>query len=286
MDIHQQLQEPLPKELTATRQGAQNKELTYLPGYQAINQANTLLGFAGWSSEVLNLTQVDNRVETKTKGDKSWEVVAVSYLAGVRVTAKIDGEVCTHEDVGFGNGTASNTAHGFGQSIELATKEAVTDGVKRCLRYLGDQFGLSLYDKESSQMTMAEIQETRMVSADELEKLRALYTDRGISDEWVLEALEAYGLRADSVTEMTFGQWQTAFTLANEYRRDEIRAAEARETLEEKRKIMRQASTLPMLKNLFRKVWVAAKSLEDKTLLRELQDEYNTLKEGFGEEGK
>ena len=50
-------------------------------------------------------------------------------------------------DVGYGDGFdysgSELTIH------ELAMKEAVSDGVKRALKNFGDQFGLSLYDKEA-----------------------------------------------------------------------------------------------------------------------------------------
>jgi hypothetical protein len=62
------------------------------------------------------------------------------YTCIVRVTV---GDV-VREDVGFGSGYGKKA----GDAIEGATKEAVTDALKRCLRTFGSQFGLALYDKE------------------------------------------------------------------------------------------------------------------------------------------
>jgi DNA repair and recombination protein RAD52 len=48
------------------------------------------------------------------------------------------------QDVGFGS------SEGMGQrgaSLDKAKKEAVTDGLKRCLRLFGDGLGNCIYDK-------------------------------------------------------------------------------------------------------------------------------------------
>jgi len=58
----------------------------------------------------------------------------------------IKGAGGSYEDAGYGGAIEYSksriTPH------ELASKEAVSDGIKRCLRYLGDQFGLGLYSEE------------------------------------------------------------------------------------------------------------------------------------------
>ena len=55
----------------------------------------------------------------------------------------------TREDVGFGTGIAKTLA----DAHEGASKEAVTDAIKRTLRSFGNQFGNSLYDKSRQHST-------------------------------------------------------------------------------------------------------------------------------------
>ncbi len=57
------------------------------------------------------------------------------------------GPTVTFSDVGYGDAVEYTNSYITVQ--ELAMKEAVSDGVKRALKNLGDQFGLSLYDKEA-----------------------------------------------------------------------------------------------------------------------------------------
>eukprot|EP00668_Euglena_longa_P000454 GGOE01000576.1.p1 GENE.GGOE01000576.1~~GGOE01000576.1.p1 ORF type:complete len:300 (-),score=61.85 GGOE01000576.1:188-1036(-) len=67
------------------------------------------------------------------------------YSAGcsavVRVTLK-DGAF--HEDLGYGQ---SENQKSKGTALEWAKKTAISDGLKRALRYFGQALGLSVYDK-------------------------------------------------------------------------------------------------------------------------------------------
>lgn len=95
----------------------------------------------------------------------------VSYLARVRITID-DGNLATvyHEDVGFGDAVeytkSELTPH------ELAAKEAVSDAVKRCLKNMGDQFGLGLYSEEGRAQVAAE-RERRVSAKDQLKQAKS-----------------------------------------------------------------------------------------------------------------
>jgi DNA repair and recombination protein RAD52 len=111
-------------------------ELHYIEGWYAIENANRIFGYDGWSTEIKNLTTNDPE-EYDKNGTVMYRVYATCI---VRLTAL--GTV--HEDVGYGSGFAQTP----GDCIESAVKEATTDAQKRCLRHWGNQFGLALYDKE------------------------------------------------------------------------------------------------------------------------------------------
>ena len=118
-----------PEQVKKRRQGG--KDLSYVEGWQVIETANHIFGHDGWQQQVKALTV--HRTEKA-----GYEVVAQVAL---RIDF-IDG-VIVREDVGVGTASAK-------QGLDLAAKEAVTDGMKRAFRTLGNRFGNSLYDKENT----------------------------------------------------------------------------------------------------------------------------------------
>lgn len=98
------------------------------------------------------------------------------FRAGYRAVVRV--MVATHEVEGRYIGPVTFSDVGFGDAVdysgsqisvqELAMKEAVSDGVKRALKNLGDQFGLGLYDAERR---------------EDVERRRGLKTDAGVKRE-------------------------------------------------------------------------------------------------------
>jgi DNA repair and recombination protein RAD52 len=113
----------------------------YIEGWHAIAEANRIFGFGGWSYEIKTMKQ-DALEKDDTKGQ--WQA---AYTCIVTVTV---GDV-VREDVGFGSGFAKQ----IGDAVEGATKEAVTDALKRALRTFGNKFGLALYDKSRENVGVA-----------------------------------------------------------------------------------------------------------------------------------
>ena len=107
----------------------------YIQGWHAIAEANRAFGFGGWSYTIKTLKQ-DSLLEVTGPKGPQWQA---AYTCIVTVTV---GDV-VREDVGFGSGFAKQ----IGEAVEGATKEAVTDALKRALRTFGNVFGLALYDK-------------------------------------------------------------------------------------------------------------------------------------------
>lgn len=152
------LSRPLDPALVAEREGPGGRTLAYLPSHVVIAQANRAFGFGSWGYEVKDLKLLGTqRLPRRTKAQDGGRVAyggegtRVAYLCLTEVTVAGQESV---EDVGFGD--ASEYSRYEDQPApelephELASKEAVSDAVKRCLRCYGPQFGLSLYSKDTN----------------------------------------------------------------------------------------------------------------------------------------
>ncbi len=129
------LGEPLDEGLVSHRKGRRGRSFAYLEGRIAIEQANRILGYAGWGYELVGPIELreGESVDQETGEAKPWR----AYAATVRVT--VPGSQ-PRVDVGF-QAVADDTVEGH----ETAFKGAVTDALKRALRSYGAQFGNSLY---------------------------------------------------------------------------------------------------------------------------------------------
>lgn len=108
----------------------------YIEGWHAIAEANRIFGFNGWSYKIISLDQVNLDLAKDRNGNDQWQ-------AGYTCMVTVEALGQTREDVGFGSGFDKQK----GSAVEGATKEAVTDALKRALRTFGNPFGLALYDK-------------------------------------------------------------------------------------------------------------------------------------------
>ncbi|KAI9315974.1 hypothetical protein BX666DRAFT_1859636 [Dichotomocladium elegans] len=115
------------------RAGPGGGKLTYIEGKTAIELANDIFGYDGWSSEVRSMTiDLDECVNG---------LYTIGVSAVIRITLK---EGNYHEDCGFGS--AENMRSKIA-ALEKARKEACTDAFKRSLRMFGNAVGNCLYDK-------------------------------------------------------------------------------------------------------------------------------------------
>ncbi|KAF2840728.1 hypothetical protein M501DRAFT_1047927 [Patellaria atrata CBS 101060] len=134
--LQSRLDKQLGPEYILTRKGPGNRDLPYISGNKAIEIANEVFGFNGWSSAVQNV-QIDFVDESRSSGK-----ISMGISVTVRITLK-DGTY--HEDIGYGHiENCANKAMAF----EKCKKEAVTDGKKRALRNFGNVLGNCIYDKE------------------------------------------------------------------------------------------------------------------------------------------
>lgn len=280
-----QLNEPLLKEDVKTREGAGKTKLSYLASFHVIAEANRIFGFDGWDSEILSLTQADKTNYEKPAykaGDSPQPMVSISYLCKLRVTIKAGDTTTTREDVGFGNGAAGDTAYGVGSCIELASKEAVTDALKRCMRYYGNKFGLTLYDKDDNTLLYQdEFEMAKPVTDEQLKELRDLYPQRGINDDWVITALKAENYDGDSLEGMRQDWFNMALNITTKYKLEEIEAKAYKDDIENVIKLMKKSANINMLKALFKEAWTKTTAQNDKEKQAECQKLYEKLKAEF-----
>ena len=127
------LNQPIDKANVSERWADKRKtlKLAYIESWHVIREANRIFNY-DWSSETLkmDLVHADN--------------FCVTYIAKVRVI--VNGIV--KEGIGAGHGRGERVP--AGDKHESAVKEAESDARKRALMQFGDQFGLSLYDKEKN----------------------------------------------------------------------------------------------------------------------------------------
>jgi hypothetical protein len=189
---HDRLSKPIAPERVKSRSQS-GQSLSYIEAHDAIRTANEIFGIGGWGYTVEELVHLGNEPVEKN-GRKGFKT---GYRAVVKVTIHgsqpainaaptLPGRpTITYSDVGFGDAVDYS-----GSTIsvqELAMKEAVSDGVKRALKNLGDQFGLGLYDAERR---------------GDVERRRGLTTDAGIKREVWKIAREKTGKDKPSAAEV------------------------------------------------------------------------------------
>lgn len=147
--IVQELNAKIPRDVVSLRDGGGGRKLSYLEGWYVIDRLNVIFGQGNWSynSEVTLLRADDLEKESYGKATKYH---SVHYMAKVSLYFRIkEDQDCfspttNFTDYGYGDGSDAKVP---GKAHELAIKEAVTDGLKRCAKNLGMSLGLALYDK-------------------------------------------------------------------------------------------------------------------------------------------
>jgi DNA repair and recombination protein RAD52 len=195
-DQNAQLAAPLNRAHVKSRsQGGRG--VSYIEGWRAIDEANRIFGFDGWTRETTEIKCVAEREREIGKDKKpGW---GVSYIAKVKVVAFAGDTIVTREGVGAGHGIDVD----LGQAHESAIKEAETDAMKRALMTFGNPFGLALYDKE--QANVADIQDESklrfLASCDKL--LQGFDSPHAVETWWLSkelgDAIDLHGLTADEV---------------------------------------------------------------------------------------
>jgi DNA repair and recombination protein RAD52 len=103
-----------------------------------------VFGFGNWSYNVSKLESVSQETNQNQN-----QVICYKAVVQITVHNEVHSLSVEREDVGFGTGIAKTQA----DAHENGAKESITDGLKRCLRSFGNQFGNSLYDKSRNKNT-------------------------------------------------------------------------------------------------------------------------------------
>jgi hypothetical protein len=122
----------------------QLKGMSYLEGYDVRAELSRIFGFGRWSEETMD-QQLVCETETKTNAGKTaWYVV---YRTRIRLTVCApDGtEVCHYDGAHVGESTHPVRGEAHGNALT----NSQTYALRRCAINLGDQMGLSLYNKGS-----------------------------------------------------------------------------------------------------------------------------------------
>jgi predicted nucleic acid-binding Zn finger protein len=151
-----ELCQPLDMARVKRRQAPGSGTVPYLEGYDVIDTANRIFAFR-WSFNLLSEPQItrwnrkvlvwDGQQRKKVpvldaQGTPQTEEVGIIHITG-SVAVNLDGQTYTHSDLGRCIFTGDSP-----EALDMALACCVTDCLKRCFRQLGEQFGLSLYDKE------------------------------------------------------------------------------------------------------------------------------------------
>lgn len=172
----QQLSAPLSSAHVKTRQQA-GRTLSYIEGWKAIEEANRIFGFDGWTRETVDLKCVSERErEVGREKRPGW---GVSYIAKVRVVVFAGDTLVTREGVGAGHGIDAD----LGLAHESAAKEAETDALKRGLMTFGYPFGLALYDKQQEHVIDESRAERKEAVQNMLSEPAATETEGSLRDQ-------------------------------------------------------------------------------------------------------
>jgi hypothetical protein len=154
-----ELRQPLDMSRVKRRQAPGMGTVPFLEGFDVIERANEIFGFAWsfellrdpvivrWQKKILAWNQQEKRKTPilDAQGDPQTEEVGIVYITG-KVSVDLVGMLYTHADLGRCIFTGDTP-----EALDMALAGSVTDCLKRCFRQLGSQFGNDLYDKEIAQ---------------------------------------------------------------------------------------------------------------------------------------
>ena len=129
-----QLIKPTNSERVSQRTGGGGKSLSYVEVWDVKAHLTRIFGFGGWSWVV-----TDAKFIFEEKGEKNW-TVAYQALGTLTIHAL---------DIQFAEAAVGSATGSRADAHDNAIKNAESDAIKRAAVNLGDQFGLSLYNKGS-----------------------------------------------------------------------------------------------------------------------------------------
>jgi DNA recombination protein Rad52 len=149
----EQLQAKLNGSAVKSRKQA-GRELSYIEGWHAIDEANRIFGYDAWDRELVTVKESSRELVELQSDRGPYKQWRVSYIATVRIIVYAGTDRIVKRD-GTGYGSGMGKPEALGDAIESAIKEAETDAMKRALMTFGNPFGLALYDKTQENVEKA-----------------------------------------------------------------------------------------------------------------------------------
>lgn len=147
--LRDKLDQKIPRDVIKTREAFGGRKLDYLDGYYVISRMNEVFGQGNWGYTISNLVNVFNG----NTGTPEKPFYTSHYIAIVKIEVpSLEGGAAIISDTGYGDGYDKQSP---GKAHELASKEAVTDALKRACKSLGMSMGLALYDKDQTNVEEA-----------------------------------------------------------------------------------------------------------------------------------
>ena len=115
------------------------KGMSYVEAWDVKATLIRVFGFGGFSTQILqgNLIHKEQVPQSRDANKMNW---SVAYECTMRLIVPQLGAFWDETAVG------SSAQPLIGEALDMATKSASSDALKRCATLLGTQFGLSLYD--------------------------------------------------------------------------------------------------------------------------------------------
>lgn len=156
---YQVLRRTLHEDRVAKRDGGQGRRLSYLEGWDVRAHLTRIFGFANWDARLESANHVLTRPyiipaqeATQSKAAKPEKsMLEVAYSARVSLTIRCRYGCCplaSYSEAAIGS--ESGPDYNVAELHDHALKTAATDALKRCATNLGNQFGLSLYNRGST----------------------------------------------------------------------------------------------------------------------------------------
>ena len=130
--IQTTLEKYTPREYVKTKvDQTDGTVIEYIEAWKVIELANNIFGEGGWSNFVRELKIIDNEYENGMFHVTSTCIVKIQLKTGT-----------THEEMGIGLAVNKDKSLAYQNS----KKDAVSDGIKRCLRLFGNVLGNKFED--------------------------------------------------------------------------------------------------------------------------------------------
>lgn len=145
MGLSRQQVDALLHPIAGARVSKNRDGMSHVEAYDVRRRLTNIFGFGGWSGEVVSMDLIAEVPTQVGKGDNKRPGVTVGYRCTYRLTIHATGAVYT--ETAAGDGTMGENSRW--DAHDFAIKTAESQALKRCAINLGDQFGLSLYNKGS-----------------------------------------------------------------------------------------------------------------------------------------